>query len=224
MEPTKLSLPENAYRKLNDGESYRPVVPAEVALPETTAYSLISGLIYAAVFSFAAAFLGLKIGQVFEAAIPIAILAAGYTAFTKRKNSLLENVLVQSIGAASGVIVAGAIFTRIDDPRWPNNMLDVLYLPNAGGGCQIVAMCDDVPEDLSSAVGREMFNHATYWWFLYHLGQFEDLSGGAHSFCPPGTCLKNEYFQNPKLAVYAKHKRHWFYGDADGAPDGPRTL
>ncbi len=107
----KISLPENAYTKLKDGEKYEPIVPADVTLPEETPYSIISGLFYAALFSFAAAFLGLKIGQVFEAAIPIAILAAGYTAFTKRKNSLLENVLVQSIGAASGVIVAGAIFT-----------------------------------------------------------------------------------------------------------------
>jgi putative OPT family oligopeptide transporter len=111
MEPSKLTLPENAYRELEPGEEYRPVVPADVQLKEVSLYSVLSGIIYAILFSAAAAFLGLKIGQVFEAAIPIAILAAGFTAFTKRKNSLLENVLVQSIGAASGVIVAGAIFT-----------------------------------------------------------------------------------------------------------------
>lgn len=111
MEPTKMSLPENAYRELKPGEEYIPVVPADVQLKEVSLYSVLSGLIYAVLFSAAAAFLGLKIGQVFEAAIPIAILAAGFTAFTKRKSSLLENVLVQSIGAASGVIVAGAIFT-----------------------------------------------------------------------------------------------------------------
>lgn len=111
MEPTKLSLPENAYRELKPGEEYIPVVPADKTFREVSLYSVLSGIIYAVLFSAAAAFLGLKIGQVFEAAIPIAILAAGFTALTGRKNSLLENVLVQSIGAASGVIVAGAIFT-----------------------------------------------------------------------------------------------------------------
>ncbi|GAB4188287.1 MAG: oligopeptide transporter, OPT family [Calditrichia bacterium] len=111
MEPTKLSLPENAYRELKPGEEYQPVVPEGAGFREVSFYSVFWGLVYAVLFSAAAAYLGLKIGQVFEAAIPIAILAAGYTAFTKRKNSLLENVLVQSIGAASGVIVAGAIFT-----------------------------------------------------------------------------------------------------------------
>lgn len=104
-------LPENAYRKLNEGEVYKPVVPDDKPLPEITGYSLFWGMIYAVVFSAAAAYLGLKIGQVFEAAIPIAILAVGLSALLKRKNSLSENVIVQSIGASSGVIVAGAIFT-----------------------------------------------------------------------------------------------------------------
>ncbi len=111
MEPTKTSLPENAYRTLKEGETYQPVVPDDKPLREISAYSLISGLFYAALFSMAAAYLGLKIGQVFEAAIPIAILAVGASTFFKRKNSLSENVMIQSIGSASGVIVAGAIFT-----------------------------------------------------------------------------------------------------------------
>ncbi len=110
-QPSHLSLPENAYRKLEPGEEYRPVVPAEAPLPEATFYSVTLGLAFAVLFSAAAAFLGLKIGQVFEAAIPIAILAVGLSSFMKRKNALSENVIVQSIGAASGVIVAGAIFT-----------------------------------------------------------------------------------------------------------------
>ncbi len=107
----KLSLPENAYRKLNPGEEYRPIVPADRPLPEATPYSIGWGLFYAVLFSAGAAYLGLKIGQVFEAAIPIAILAVGASAALKRKNALSENVIIQSIGAASGVIVAGAIFT-----------------------------------------------------------------------------------------------------------------
>jgi len=104
-------LPENAYRKLNDGEAYQPVVPENAPLKEVTAYSLIWGLFYAVLFSAAAAYLGLKIGQVFEAAIPIAILAVGVSTMANRKNALSENVIIQSIGSSSGVIVAGAIFT-----------------------------------------------------------------------------------------------------------------
>ncbi len=86
-------------------------MPVDKPLPEITLYSLLWGLFYAAIFSAAAAYLGLKIGQVFEAAIPIAILAVGTSVFVKRKNALSENVIIQSIGAASGVVVAGAIFT-----------------------------------------------------------------------------------------------------------------
>jgi putative OPT family oligopeptide transporter len=111
MEPTKTSLPENAYRPLKEGETYEPVVPVDQPLPEVTIYSFLWGLFYAALFSMGAAFLGLKIGQVFEAAIPIAILAVGTSVFLRRKNALSENVIIQSIGAASGVVVAGAIFT-----------------------------------------------------------------------------------------------------------------
>lgn len=105
------SLPENAYRTLKPGETYQPIVPNESPLPEVTPYSLGWGMFYAVLFSAAAAYLGLKIGQVFEAAIPIAILAVGFSYVTKRKNALSENVIIQSIGASSGVIVAGAIFT-----------------------------------------------------------------------------------------------------------------
>ncbi len=111
METTKRGLPPNAYRKLKPGEEYVPVVPSDKFLPEITFYSVSWGLFYAVLFSAAAAYLGLKIGQVFEAAIPIAILAVGLSVFLKRKNSLSENVIIQSIGAASGVVVAGAIFT-----------------------------------------------------------------------------------------------------------------
>ena len=107
--PTR--LPENAYRKLNPGEEFIPLVPAGKIMPELTVYSLIWGLFYAVLFSMAAAYLGLKIGQVFEAAIPIAILAVGMSVLLKRKQALQENVIIQSIGSASGVIVAGAIFT-----------------------------------------------------------------------------------------------------------------
>ncbi len=105
------NLPDNAYRKLHPGEQYVPVVPAERIVPELTPYALFWGLFYAILFSAACAYLGLKIGQVFEAAIPITILAIGLSSGLKKKNALQQNVLIQSIGSASGVVVAGAIFT-----------------------------------------------------------------------------------------------------------------
>jgi putative OPT family oligopeptide transporter len=111
METTHRTLPENAYRKLEAGETYVPVVPAGERVPEWTFRSVSVGLVMAAVFSAAAAFLGFKVGQVFEAAIPIAILAVGLGMVFRRRSTLLENVIIQSIGAASGLIVAGSIFT-----------------------------------------------------------------------------------------------------------------
>ena len=107
-----ISLPENAYRELNAGEEYQPIMSAQSNPAEATPYSVTMGVIMAIIFSAAAAFLGLKVGQVFEAAIPIAILAAGFGSLRGKKRSMLgENVIIQSIGASSGVIVAGAIFT-----------------------------------------------------------------------------------------------------------------
>ncbi len=106
-----IELPENAFRELAPGEEYQPVMPAKSAHPEVTFWSVAWGLLMAVVFSAAAAYLGLRVGQVFEAAIPIAIIAVGLSSATKRKNALGENVIIQSIGACSGVVVAGAIFT-----------------------------------------------------------------------------------------------------------------
>ena len=105
------SLPDNAYRELRPGEEYHPVMPAASRPKEVTLYSVLFGIVMAIVFSAAAAYLGLRVGQVFEAAIPIAIIAVGVGNLTGRKNMLGQNVSIQSIGATSGVIVAGAIFT-----------------------------------------------------------------------------------------------------------------
>ncbi len=104
-------LPENAYSELKPGEEYKPIMSPDKIHPEVNFRSVLTGLLMAIIFSAAAAYLGLKIGQVFEAAIPIAIIAVGLSSATKRKNALGENVIIQSIGASSGVIVAGAIFT-----------------------------------------------------------------------------------------------------------------
>lgn len=111
MEQNPTSLPENAYRELAPGEEYTPLMPASTSPREATPYSVLMGVAMAVVFSAAAAFLGLKVGQVFEAAIPIAIIAVGMGNLLGKKNMLGQNVIIQSIGASSGVIVAGAIFT-----------------------------------------------------------------------------------------------------------------
>lgn len=112
MEQTpKTSLPENAYRELKAGEEYNPIMGAKEMPVEVTPYSVTVGILMAILFSAAAAYLGLKVGQVFEAAIPIAIIAVGLGQMRGKKNMLGQNVIIQSIGASSGVIVAGAIFT-----------------------------------------------------------------------------------------------------------------
>ena len=110
-EKVNVGLPENAFRELKKDEKYVPVLHPNNSYPEVTPYSVSMGLIMAVIFSAAAAYLGLKVGQVFEAAIPIAIIAVGLSSATKRKNALGENVLIQSIGSCSGIVVAGAIFT-----------------------------------------------------------------------------------------------------------------
>lgn len=107
----KTSLPENAFRELKESEEYKPIMTPQKVYPEVTFWSVLWGILMAVLFSAAAAYLGLRVGQVFEAAIPIAIIAVGLSSATKRKNALGENVIIQSIGASSGVIVAGAIFT-----------------------------------------------------------------------------------------------------------------
>ena len=107
----EMQLPENAFRELKEGESYEPVLNPRRNYAEVNAWSVTWGVIMAMVFSAAAAYLGLKVGQVFEAAIPIAIIAVGVSTAAKRKSALGENVIIQSIGACSGAVVAGAIFT-----------------------------------------------------------------------------------------------------------------
>ena len=106
-----VNLPENAYRELKEGEEYKPVMPAGSSVAEVTPWSVGMGLLMAVIFSAAAAYSGLKIGQVFEAAIPISIIAVGASAAFRKKGALGQNVIIQSIGASSGVIVAGAVFT-----------------------------------------------------------------------------------------------------------------
>ena len=135
-----VDLPENAFRELAADEEYRPLMHPARDYAEVTPYSVITGLILAVVFSAAAAYLGLKVGQVFEAAIPIAIIAVGLSGYLKKKNPLGQNVIIQSIGACSGVIVAGTIFTlpalyilQATHPEITVNFLEV-FLSSLFGG------------------------------------------------------------------------------------------
>lgn len=110
-EKETLQLPDNAFRQLKEGEHYQPLMDPRKNYPEVNTWSVTWGVLMAMLFSAAAAYLGLKVGQVFEAAIPIAIIAVGVSAAAKRKNGMGENVIIQSVGACSGAVVAGAIFT-----------------------------------------------------------------------------------------------------------------
>ncbi len=111
MEKKKMTLPENAQRELRPGEKYTPLLSPNKNYAEVTPYSVLMGLLMVVIFSAAAAYLGLKVGQVFEAAIPIAIIAVGVSGALRKKDSLSQNVIIQSIGGCSGAVVAGAIFT-----------------------------------------------------------------------------------------------------------------
>ncbi|MBR7054384.1 MAG: oligopeptide transporter, OPT family [Prevotella sp.] len=124
-ENEQFQLPENAFRELSPGESYHPIMRPDREYAEVNTWSVTWGIVMAMLFSAAAAYLGLKVGQVFEAAIPIAIIAVGASTAARRKNALGENVIIQSIGACSGAVVAGAIFTLpaiyILQAKYPND-------------------------------------------------------------------------------------------------------
>lgn len=130
-EQTNIGLPENAMRPLKQGETYEPLMAPGIRPKEVSVYSVTWGLLMAVIFSAATAYLGLKIGQVFEAAIPITIIAVGLSSALRRKGALGENVIIQSIGACSGMIVAGAIFTLpalyILDKKFPDAGISVNF-------------------------------------------------------------------------------------------------
>ncbi len=139
-EKEKARIPENAFRELKPGEVYKPVMSPDKTYPEVNLWSVSIGIVMAIIFSAAAAYLGLKVGQVFEAAIPIAIIAVGLSGAFKRKNALGENVIIQSIGSCSGAVVAGAIFTLpalyILQDKYPELTVDFgkVFLSSVLGG------------------------------------------------------------------------------------------
>jgi len=161
-------LPENAYRELKQGEEYKPLMSPFKKYPEVNFWSVTWGLLMTVLFSAAAAYLGLKVGQVFEAAIPIAIIAVGLSSTFKRKNSLGENVIIQSIGASSGVIVAGAIFTLpalyILQSKYPEltvNFLQVFFSSLLGGVLGILFLIPFRKYFVSDMHGKYPFPEAT---------------------------------------------------------------
>lgn len=161
-------LPENAYRELKEGEVYKPLMSPDRQYREVTPWSVLWGLVMAVLFSAAAAYLGLKVGQVFEAAIPIAIIAVGLSSGFKRKNALGENVIIQSIGASSGVIVAGAIFTLpalyILQDKYPEitvNFFEVFMSSLLGGILGILLLIPFRKYFVSDMHGKYPFPEAT---------------------------------------------------------------
>lgn len=163
-----VSLPDNAFRPLKPGEEYEPLMKPERTYREVTPWSIVWGLIMAVVFSAATAYLGLKVGQVFEAAIPITIIAVGLSGATHRKDPLGENVIIQSIGACSGMIVAGAIFTLpalyILQHKYPEltvNFFQVFFASLLGGVLGILFLIPFRKYFVKDMHGRYPFPEAT---------------------------------------------------------------
>ena len=193
-------LPENAYRELKEGESYKPLMSPNKHYPEVTLWSVLWGLVMAVIFSAAAAYLGLKVGQVFEAAIPIAIIAVGLSSGFKRKNALGENVIIQSIGASSGVIVAGAIFTLpalyILQDKYPEmtvNFIEVFIASVLGGVLGILFLIPFRKYFVKDMHGKYPFPEATATTEVLVSGEkkgnqakllaVSGLIGGLYDFC-----------------------------------------
>jgi putative OPT family oligopeptide transporter len=164
----KSQLPENAFRELKDGEQYEPLMSPEGQYPEVNGWSVTWGVLMAMLFSAAAAYLGLKVGQVFEAAIPIAIIAVGVSTAARRSKALGENVIIQSIGACSGAVVAGAIFTlpaiyilQAKYPEMSASFLQVFMASALGGILGILFLIPFRKYFVSEMHGKYPFPEAT---------------------------------------------------------------
>jgi putative OPT family oligopeptide transporter len=164
----KSQLPENAFRELKEGEQYEPMMSPQGVYPEVNGWSVTWGVLMAMLFSAAAAYLGLKVGQVFEAAIPIAIIAVGVSTATKRSKALGENVIIQSIGACSGAIVAGAIFTlpaiyilQAKYPEMSASFLKIFFASLLGGIIGILFLIPFRKYFVSDMHGKYPFPEAT---------------------------------------------------------------
>ena len=212
----RVTLPENAFRELKEGEQYTPLMPKDSHPREVTAWSVGWGILMAVLFSAAAAYLGLKVGQVFEAAIPITIIAVGVSGATHRKNAMGENVIIQSIGACSGVIVAGAIFTlpapyilQAKYPEMTVNFLEVFLASLLGGILGILFLIPFRKYFVKEMHGKYPFPEATAsTQVLVSGGQggsqarpllIAGLLGGLYDFCVATFGLWNENFTSRAL-------------------------
>jgi putative OPT family oligopeptide transporter len=164
----KSQLPDNAFRELSEGEQYEPMMSSRGIYPEVNGWSVTWGVLMAMLFSAAAAYLGLKVGQVFEAAIPIAIIAVGVSTATKRSKALGENVIIQSIGACSGAVVAGAIFTlpaiyilQAKYPEMSASFLKIFFASLLGGIIGILFLIPFRKYFVSDMHGKYPFPEAT---------------------------------------------------------------
>ena len=164
----KSQLPENAFRELKEGEKYEPIMSPAGNYPEVNAWSVTWGVLMAMLFSAAAAYLGLKVGQVFEAAIPIAIIAVGVSTAARRSKALGENVIIQSIGACSGAVVAGAIFTlpaiyilQAKYPEMSASFLKIFFASLLGGIIGILFLIPFRKYFVSDMHGKYPFPEAT---------------------------------------------------------------
>ncbi len=180
-----VELPDNAFRELGAGEHYRPVMHPAHDYPEATPYSVMMGLILAVIFSAAAAYLGLRVGQVFEAAIPISIIAVGLSGALKKNNALGQNVIIQSIGACSGVIVAGAIFTlpalyilQNSHPEITVNFFEIFLSSLFGGVLGILFFIPFRKYFVKDMHGKYPFPEATATTQVLMSGQNAKASGG----------------------------------------------
>lgn len=183
-----VELPENAFRELGADEQYRPLMHPARSYKEVTTYSVAMGLVMAVIFSAACAYLGLKIGQVFEAAIPIAIIAAGISGATRKKDALGQNVIIQSIGACSGVIVAGAIFTlpalyilQSTHPEITVNFTQIFLSSLLGGFLGILFFIPFRKYFVKDMHGKYPFPEATATTQVLASGQSASKSGGGQA-------------------------------------------
>lgn len=221
------TLSDNAFRELHEGEEYTPLMQSDTHPKEVTAWSVGWGIVMAVLFSAAAAYLGLKVGQVFEAAIPIAIIAVGLSSATGRKGALGENVMIQSIGACSGVIVAGAIFTLpalyILQSKYPEmtvNFMEVFLSSLLGGILGILFLIPFRRYFVKDMHGKYPFPEATASTQVLVSGEkggdqakpllLAGLVGGAYDFVVATFGLWNENFTSRALpygeAIAAKAK------------------
>jgi putative OPT family oligopeptide transporter len=181
-------LPENAFRELAPGEHYRPMMHPQKSYKEATVYSVVMGLVLCIIFSAAAAYLGLKVGQVFEAAIPIAIIAVGVSGALGKKDALGQNVIIQSIGACSGVIVAGAIFTLpalyILQAKYPEisvNFFQIFFSSLLGGILGILFFIPFRKYFVKDMHGKYPFPEATATAQVLASGQTAGAEGGSQA-------------------------------------------